>query len=53
MIARGDQVNDWRVAEVTAEYIGLVQYPDDEPYPLLNRIYYRLKAFDDALDENP
>lgn len=53
VVAKGDYVNDWTVAEVTPEYIGLLQYQDKEPYPILNRIYYNSKAFDDAPDVNP
>lgn len=50
VVAKGDQINGWLVAEITPQYIGLLQYQDDEPYPILNRIYYNSKTFHDAPD---
>jgi hypothetical protein len=44
VVTKGDQIGNWLVAEVTSEYIGLLQYPSDQPYPILNRIYYERKT---------
>ena len=52
VVAKGDQVNDWMVAEVAPEYIGLLQHQNEGPYPMLNRIYYNSKAFVDESNTN-